>query len=1181
MRERTGTGPTGVVDPAAPAFGPRLAYPDRCLHDLVADQARLRPDAVAVEQGDRRVTYRDLLGATGAVAAALRERGVRADDLVGVCLDRRPELAAALLGVLAAGAGCVPLDPALPPERLRAMAEEAGLTTVVGENPFGGDVEVVPLPEHPAPYRSGPATPGTTALVLFTSGSTGRPKGAVLEHRGITEFVTSFAAFAGMNHDTRCLGFATISFDASVIDLLTPLASGGTVALASTAHRADPTRLHRFCADHAVNTVYLPAALLPVADPALLPDVRLIMTGGEAPGPEQVERWTAGGRRFVSVYGPTEATVLVTWFDASGHWERPLPIGVPATNHSIHVVDAELRAVPDGAPGEVLTGGPGLARGYLGDPARTAARFVPDPFSGDPGARLYRTGDLARRLPDGNLEFLGRIDRQIKIRGQRIELGEVEAVLRGHPGVRHAAVEALPGPELVAYVSGYVDSGAIDSGAIDAAELRVHCARRLADASVPARIHVLAELPVNANGKVDFAKVRELAAEGPAPRQAPVPPATAVEVQVADGWAAVLGAPPEDRDADFFSCGGHSITAMRLVTDLRTRLRRDVAIEDVLTGRTLRGIAAKAGAAAPVGTEPLVRGRPPALSPAQRRLWFLDRYSPAAGAAYNAVLAERLTGPLDVPALAAALAAVAARQQVLRWRVPDTDGRPYAVVDPPGPVPLPVVPVRPADLPARLAAGVARPFDLATDTLWRAELYRLGPDDHVLAIHAHHAVFDGWSQALLYDDLAAAYARALTGAPPALPDLPATYGDYVAWRAERSTRRGADDLAWWVDHLTGVPAVLQLPSARQRPAEQTYTSASVTAALDPEGTAEVAALAARLGATPAAVLLAAFGLVLSWQSGLPDLVVGTPAVDRRHADFERMVGFFIDIAPLRLRCSGEAGFAQHVRAAREELLAALAHPEAPLERIVDGLGLGGRLDRNPLVQVLFNMYTFPAPRLELSGVVSEPVPVTAPGSPFDLTLYGVERDGRLRLEILYSTDVYDHARMAGLLDAVQQVVAAGVADPDTPVRDLPGAERVTRDDVLDGVERAMPRAVRSGLGIVPPATATERAVAAVWCEVLGLSGVGATDNFFDVGGTSLTAAAVQRRVNRVLGRDLRVMDLFRHPTVRMLAAHLDADEHDSNGDVARDPAVAKAASRGAVRRARSRRGQPGRAGGPA
>ncbi len=1152
-------------------FGPPLAYPDRCLPDLVADHARLRPDAVAVEQGDRRLTYRELVGATGAVASALREHGVGHDEPVGVCLDRRPEVAAALLGVMAAGAGCVPLDPALPPDRLRAMAEEAGLRTVVGDYPFGDvdGVEVVPLPEHPASYRSGPATAATTALVLFTSGSTGRPKGVVLEHGGLTEFVTSFAAFAGMNHDTRCLGFATISFDACVLDLLTPLAAGGTVALASAAHRADPTRLHRFCADHAVNTVYLPAALLPVADPALLPDVRLIMTGGEAPGPEQVGRWTAGGRRFFSVYGPTEATVLVTWFDATGHWERPLPLGVPANNHRVHIVDAALREVPVGEPGELLTGGPGLARGYLGDPARTAARFVADPFSGEPGARLYRTGDLARWLPDGTLEFLGRIDRQIKIRGQRIELAEVEAVLRGHPDVHHAAVEVLAGPELVAYLAGTVT---------DVAELRAHCARRLADASVPTRILVVEHLPVNANGKVDFARLRELTADHAA-RPAADPPATPAELRVAEGWAAVLGAQPTERDADFFSHGGHSITAMRLVTDLRARLGRDVVIEDVLTGRTLRGIAAKAAVAAPVGAEPPVRGRPPALSPAQQRLWFLDRYSPAAGAAYNAVLAERVTGGIDLPALTAALAAVATRQQVLRWRIPDTDGTPHAVIDPPGPVPLTVLPVRPDELPARLAAGVARPFDLAADTLWRVELFRLGPEEHVLAVYAHHAVFDGWSQALLYDDLAAAYARALGGEPADLPDLPATYGDYVAWRAERTARRGAADLAWWLDHLTGVPAVLQLPSTRERPAEQTYTSASLTATLDTASTAEVAALAARLGATPAAVLLAAFGLVLSWQSGLPDLVVGTPTVDRRHADFERMVGFFIDIAPLRLRCTGDAGFADHVRAARDELLAALAHPEAPLERIVDGLGLGGLLDRNPLVQVLFNMYTFAAPRLELAGTASEPVPVTAPGSPFDLTMYGVERDGRLRLEILYSTDVYDDERMAAVLAEVQRVVAEGVADPDRPVRDLPGAEPVPRGGP---VELAAPRATRGGTGSVRPATPTERAVAAVWCEVLGLTEVGAGDNFFDVGGRSLTAAAVQRRVNRVLGADLRVMDLFRHPTVRMLAAHLDAGGSAGTGaDGDRDPAVARAATRGAARRERSRQGRARRAGGPA
>ncbi|MFL6139714.1 MAG: amino acid adenylation domain-containing protein [Frankiaceae bacterium] len=1177
-------------------IGPTLPYPDRTVAHLVAERARQRPDAVAVRQGGETLTYRQLLSAAGAVAGALRERGTGTGDLVGVCLDRRPSLVAAVLGVLGAGAGYVPLDPALPPQRLLAMAEEAGLRTVVGSWPGSGPdgpggLDVLPVPDgarsdgaEPAPYEPPRSLASSAAVVLFTSGSTGRPKGVVLEHRAVTEFVTSGIAFAGMDRDACFLAFASIGFDAHLIDILSPLAAGATVALTSDADRADPTRLHRFCADNAVTMAFLPPPVLPVLDPDRLPGVRFVVTGGEATGPEQVARWTAGGRRLVNVYGPTETTVLVTWWEATGTWERPLPIGHPAANHRVHLVDAQLAEVAPGEPGELLAGGAGLARGYLGDPARTAERFVPDPFSGEPGARLYRTGDLVRRRPDGALEFLGRLDRQVKIRGQRIELGEVEAVVRSHPRAGTAAVEALTGPAgpvLVAYLTGEAT----------AAEVRTHCAERLPAASVPATVLRVPELPITANGKTDFVRLRALAADptpAAAAEAADEPPLTPVEHQVALAWGAVLSRPPAGREDDFFDHGGHSITAMRLVTDLRSRLRREVAVEDVMAGRTLRGIAARAAAAAPVADDQPVRGRPPALSPAQQRLWFLDRYSPEAATAYNVALAQRIRGPLDVEALAAALAAVVARQETLRWRVPDADGVPYAVVDPPGPVRLPVVELPPGtDVQGWLAAGAVRPFALATDRLWRAELLRLGPEDHVLAVQAHHAVFDGWSQALLYDDLAAAYALAREGRPAQLPALAATYGDYVAWRAERSRRRGAEDLAWWLSHLDGVPVVVELPTDRVRPAEQTFTGASLVGWLDADRTAALTRLAAGLGATPSAVLLAAFGVALAWCSGGGDLVVGTPTVDRRTAELEPMIGFFIDIAPLRLRLAGDSGFADHVRAARDELLAALAHPEAPLERIVDGFGLGGRLDRNPLVQVLFNMFTFTAPRLELPGLRTEPVPVTAPGSPFDLTLYGVEQDGRLRMELLYSTDVYDEAAMAALLGTVAQVIERGLEEPEKPVRDLPGAVPVAETTARPGVPRARPRpAVPAGAAAAAiaqqPATPTERMVAGVWCDVLGLPAVGASDSFFDVGGGSLTIVMVQQRLNRLLGRTLRVVDLFRYPTVRALAAHLDGTPASGGPPVpgavpgAVDPVVARAASRGARRReqARRRHGQP-------
>jgi acyl carrier protein len=662
---------------------------------------------------------------------------------------------------------------------------------------------------------------------------------------------------------------------------------------------------------------------------------------------------------------------------------------------------------------------------------------------------------------------------------------------------------------------------------------------------VPSRIHVVPELPLASSGKVDLDTL--LAALAPTGMSEPTG-------EVGELWAELLG--PAGPDDDFFDAGGHSITAMRLVAAIRARLGKDVAVEDVLASRTLRAIAARVAGAPTLPDEPPVRGRGPALSPAQRRLWFLEQFGTDAAAAYHIAFAERLRGPLDIPALRAALAAVATRHEILRWRIVERDGEPVAVADQPGPVPLPVADLDEHELPTRLSAMAREPFRLATDTLWRTRLFRLGPEDHVLAVTAHHAVFDGWSQAQLYRDVAAAYAGA------ALAPLPATYGDYVAWRADRQRRRSERDLAWWVSHLDGVPTVLELPGDAPRPAEQTFAGASTALSLDSPTTARIAELAAGQGATPSAVLLTALGIVAARLTGLTDLVIGTPTVDRRETDFEDLIGFFVEIAPLRLRIDQHASFAEQVRATRDELLDALAHPEAPLERIVPALGLGGRLDRGPLVQVLFNMFNFPAPALDLPGTTSEPVRVTGPGSPFDLTVYGIERDGRLCLEVVYNTDLFTEARMAALLDALREVVTHGVADPDAPTGKL--APALIGPASPPEVPRARPRPASAPV-TEPPVTPTERTIAALWCEVLGRDAVGATESFFDAGGSSLSIVVVQQRLNRLLEKDLRVVDLFRYPTVRALASHLDG----SGGSA--DAAVERAAQRGAARRARQRR----------
>ncbi|MEH0934717.1 amino acid adenylation domain-containing protein, partial [Micromonospora psammae] len=1050
------------------AVGPDRDYPETTLADLVLAAAARRGPAVAVRQWHEVLSYAELVDRAGALAATLRGHGVGPESRVGICAERRPELLVAVLGVLLAGGCYVPLDRAHPHRRTREIARDAGLSVVVVDKAGREalpelDLRLVDLATGsvgpPPAAVTCPARPDNAAYVLYTSGSTGRPKGVMVSHRSVVAHVTAFGAYSGADENCRAFGFAPLGFDASVQDLFIPLAAGGEIALVPDADRVDPVRLQRFAEAHRVTWGCLPAALLPLLEPDRLPHWRTVFTGIEAPAPEQVERWAGPAERptrwFSNGYGPTEATVCVTGYLASGSWDGPVPMGRPLANHRIHLVDADGDPVPPGTPGEVLIGGVGLARGYLGRPGLTAERFVPDPFSGEPGARLYRTGDRAVWLPDRQLLFLGRIDRQVKVRGQRVELGEVEAVLGEHPRVRHVAVVPVDGPagtELVAVVT--------PAQSPPDGELVELLRQRLPDAMVPRRLLRLDQFPLTPSGKRDQARLAELAVAAfaaPAGRSGGTssgpsgamsspgtrldgPPAggadgsagatgTPDERAVAAAWRRVLGVPAAGPADDFFATGGTSLSAMRLVAVLRAELRRDVSVDDVFDGRTLGGLAARVAAADRLTEPELTPGRPPTLSPSQRRLWFLDQLAPDS-AAYNTAMAERLRGPLAPAALRAALQAVADRHEVLRWRITRVAGAPQVSCDPPGDVPLTVVDLSdldPADretaLRARLQTGAATRFDLATGPVWRAELYRLDADEHVLALTFHHAVFDGWSQAVLYDQLAAAYRAARDGAA-ALGPLPATYADYAVWRAARDRLHGPDDLAWWTTHLAGAPTVLELPADRARPAAQTYRGEFAGAPFPPRLDARVRELAARLGATPSTVLLAAFGEVLRRLVDRTDHVVGVVVADRRLAAVADLVGFFVDVMPVRLRPDGARSFTEQVLACRQELLDVLAHPHAPLERIVQELSVPRDPARPPLVQVLFNVFNFAEPALALPDLAAERVPAGLPGSPFDLTLYLVERGGVLALDAVYNPDLFAAARIADLLDGYLAVLDA-------------------------------------------------------------------------------------------------------------------------------------------------------------
>ncbi|WP_327091145.1 amino acid adenylation domain-containing protein [Nonomuraea sp. NBC_01738] len=1071
------------------------------LPDLVLEHAARRPDAPAVRQWDRVVTYGELAAGMRALAAELRPLGVGPGSLVGVCLRRAPSMVTGLLGVLLAGGAYVPLDPDGPPARRAEIAADAGLDVIVVDEWTEGVIDAAHLVRVEGGAGSvsrGTAGPDDLAYVLFTSGSTGRPKGVMITHAAMSAFADGCGELIGADENLSTLGFTSLLFDVSVAELAVTLAAGGTFALLDEQDRKDAARTQRFAAAHEVTFAILPVPLLPLLDPAGLPAMRVMMTGAEAPGPEQVERWSAGGRRFLNAYGPTEATVAVAAFETSGSWTRPLPFGHAFGGHQLHVVDEHLRPVAPGEPGELLIGGPGLARGYLGRPGLTAEKFVPDPW-GEPGARLYRTGDLVVRQDDGELLFLGRADRQVKIRGQRVEIGEVETVLRAHPKLAHAVVELVDG-RLVAFCT---------PDAATAEEVLEHCAAHLTGAMLPTRVLLLPELPLLPSGKVDTAALREQPA---APAR---PPVTERERRVAGIWQRVLGVTGAGLDDDFFAAGD-SITVMRLVAAIRDELGLEVAVEDVYAARTLGGVAA-----ALTEADPLPHDSLPALTPAQRRLWFLDKLAPDSSA-YNIQLVEHLRGPLAADVLGKALAWVATRHEVLRWRVPDAGGLPYVEVDPPGEAPFTVTD---AALEETVQAEAGHRFELATGPLWRAVLVRLAPEDHVLVLTFHHAVFDGWSQRALLEDLSRAYRQGHLQ-PPA-----ATFADYAAWRGARDARRGPGDLTWWREHLADVAPVLELPADRPRPPAQTYHGAMVTRKL----TADLNGAARELGVTVPAVLLAGLGELLRRVTGRDDLVVGTPIDDRRHEAFQDLVGFFVEITPLRLRMGERENFADRVAAASDELLSALAHPGATLETVVEALALPRDPRRSPLVQVLFNVYNFPPPHLDLPGVNAASMTAGQPGSPFDLTVYVAERDGGHAVDCVYNTDLFDRARIETFVTAYTAILEHGTAETGRPVAEcaIDGLETLQAGILAPAVpERAV---ARGGVA----ATETERLVAAIWREVLGRESVGVSDNFFDAGGTSMSLLVVQARLAEKTGRRPAVVDLFQHTTVRALASYLD------------------------------------------
>jgi amino acid adenylation domain-containing protein len=1039
------------------------------VHERFERAVRNAPDAVAVVCEEDRLTFAELDARANQLARHLRARGVGPEVRVGLLTARSVEMIVGLLGILKAGGAYLPMDPGQPRERLALLLADSGAVVVVTQGEL-----LAALP--PGPWRpvcldldaegiAGesplglPATarPENLAYVIYTSGSTGRPKGVGVEHRQLANYLDAvlerIAPFAPRSYAT----VSTLAADLGNTMVFAALCTGRALHVVAQDRIADAGRLAEYLRAHPVDCLkivpsHLQALLAAVPPAALLPG-RLLILGGEASEWEWIEELAAAapGCGILNHYGPTETTVGVATFRFAPAAGTPhpasLPLGRPLRNVRIHLLDPRLEPVPPGAPGELCVGGANVARGYLGRGDLTAERFLPDPLPLAPGERLYRTGDLARRLPDGRIEFLGRIDQQVKIRGFRVELGEIEAALAAHPCVRDALVgvrEVPPGDRrLVAFVV------PAPGPRPDGAELRRFLAESLPDFMVPAAIVAIDALPLGPTGKVDRQAAARLEVRLDGGETAPdLLPRTPVEEVVAEIWSGVLGRERIGLHESFFAAGGHSLLATRVVSRLRSAFGLEVPLRRLFESPTIAGLSAwieTASRAPGVPPAPPIlpaAGAPAPLSFAQERLWFLDQLGEE-GTAYSLPYHAELNGELDRRALGLALDAVLERQRELRAVFPSRQGRPVRAIRPRLSLGLPLIDL--AGLPVAIAAAVARrigvgeagrPFDLAAGPLVRAALLRLGERSHLLLLTLHHAVSDAWSRGILVRELAALYEAACEGRPCALPELPVQYTDFARWQRERIQGEVlAGLLGYWRPRLAGVPA-LELPTDRPRPAVQTFRGAVLETVLGPARTGEVRALARREGATLFMALLAAFHELLHRYSGQPDLAVGSPIANRTRAEAEGVVGFFVNTLVLRGDLSGRPGFGELLGRTRESALGAYAHQDIPFEKLVEELRPERSQSRSPFFQVMLVLQNVPLPEHRMGALALRPLTVDTGTAKFDLTLFALEEEGGLRLRAEHNRDLFDGATVRRLLAHFETLLAGAVRSAAAPLHSL-------------------------------------------------------------------------------------------------------------------------------------------------
>jgi tyrocidine synthetase-3 len=1002
--------------------------PELTLVDLFTEHARERPAAIAAVDERGEYTYAEVDRRSSILAHELVARGVVADDVVALALPRSRELLVAILGVMKAGAGYLPIEPDAPAERATAILEDSGARLLVADGAAFAAREVVAWSSldwthtHHVTSRAGHRG---IAYVIYTSGSTGKPKGVVIEHRGAVNFVTGWQRRFGITRDERVLLFASYTFDASIAQMGVAMAAGACTVVASKAVLLDHDAFETFVREHRVTHLdVVPLFLSGLAPKQPLGLRRIVVAGDICPSPVAA-RWIPVQPTY-NAYGPTETTVgsLVHEIRREDLARQRIPIGRPIANTKIFILDWTGNVAPLGVPGEMYIGGAGVARGYLNRPELTAERFVQSPFS--PGERLYRSGDVARWLPAGVIDFLGRSDNQIKIRGFRVELGEIEAAIVKHPAVAEAAV-MVTARDRDKKLAGYV----VLRGDATPTALRTFLARTLPAYMVPDAIVIMQALPITTSGKIDRKQLPEPVIDD---LHEDDTPATVAEEKLIELWAEVLKLPAHKipLERSFFELGGHSLLIMVLIARIQQTFSVRISVSDVFSRLTVRALAELIdsqdhAAIVPIPVAPAREYYP--LSSTQRRMFAIHQANPL-NLSYNMPTLFAVEGRITPERLEETARALIARHASLRTSFHVVQGEPVTRIHASAPFALRIIE---SDAPAdEVMESLVQPFDLTEAPLFRVILVRRSNGDELLVVDLHHIIGDGASMSVLWREVV----DILRGV--ALPPPRLTMGDYAVWQQSAAHQPElAAQRRFWLDEFAELPAPLQLPYDLRPPAVRSFAGDLVAARLTKQELEAIAALSRAHGSTAFATVLACWFMFLSRIGGTDDVVVGVPVAGRMHPDVQELVGMFVNTVPWRARIPATGTFLDFLTATREHSLRVLASQEYELEALIEELGVQAAPGRNPLFDTMFvyqahetdSVIDAVRVRLHQREFVSRTAKL-------DLTLIATELEDGIELGFEYASELFERATVERLAGYFATLVREILRAPDRPLAEL-------------------------------------------------------------------------------------------------------------------------------------------------